>query len=65
MLDARVFEEGRRADRFCFPPHVWHLGAHVVHAERAVGFVHENRFWLRFCLRREVLLVRVEVKDLH
>ncbi|MFD9499601.1 cyclic nucleotide-binding domain-containing protein [Streptomyces sp. NPDC060035] len=73
VQDARVFEEGRRADRFwiirsgrvevdlrvpgrraavvetlgrddllgwswLFPPHVWHLGAHVVHAGRAVEF---------------------------
>ncbi|WP_406393890.1 cyclic nucleotide-binding domain-containing protein [Streptomyces sp. NBC_00887] len=73
VLDARVFEEGRRADRFwiirsgrveidlrvpgrraavvetlgrddllgwswLFPPHVWHMGAHVVHAGRAVEF---------------------------
>ncbi|SHN31945.1 hypothetical protein SAMN05216268_1351, partial [Streptomyces yunnanensis] len=27
--------------------------------------VQENGFWLNFCLRREALLVRVEVKDLH
>ncbi|WP_406491803.1 cyclic nucleotide-binding domain-containing protein [Streptomyces sp. NBC_00846] len=73
VLDARLFEEGRRADRFwvirsgqvevdlhvpgrraavietlgqddllgwswLFPPHVWHLGAHVIRAGRAVEF---------------------------
>ncbi|MFB7082603.1 hypothetical protein, partial [Streptomyces sp. NPDC056308] len=31
----------------------------------ASGFVHDNGFWLNFCLRREALLVRVEVEDLH
>ncbi|MER5846419.1 cyclic nucleotide-binding domain-containing protein [Streptomyces sp. NPDC002012] len=73
VLDARLFEEGRRADRFwvirsgpvevdlhlpgrraaviemlgqddllgwswLFPPHVWHLGAHVIQAGQAVEF---------------------------
>ncbi|MFB7851874.1 cyclic nucleotide-binding domain-containing protein [Streptomyces sp. NPDC056053] len=73
VLDARLFEEGRRADRFwvirsgqvevdlhvpgrraaivetlgrddllgwswLFPPHVWHLGAHVIRAGQAVEF---------------------------
>ncbi|MFV5996545.1 hypothetical protein ACNPQM_30125 [Streptomyces sp. NPDC056231] len=31
----------------------------------ASGSVHENGLWLSFCLRREALLVRVEVEDLH
>ncbi|MCX5338765.1 cyclic nucleotide-binding domain-containing protein [Streptomyces atratus] len=73
VLDARLFEEGRKADRFwiirtgqvevdlhvpgrraavvetlgqddllgwswLFSPHVWHLGAHVIRAGRAVEF---------------------------
>ncbi|WAP59162.1 hypothetical protein [Streptomyces sp. S465] len=29
------------------------------------GFVHKLRFWLDFRLRREALLVRVKVEDLH
>ncbi|MGW3654996.1 cyclic nucleotide-binding domain-containing protein [Streptomyces sp. NPDC005151] len=73
VLDSRVFEEGRRADRFWIirsgrvevdlhvpgrrpavvetlgqddllgwswlcSPHVWHMGAHVVHAGQALEF---------------------------
>jgi len=39
-------------------------GVRSVHVAHTFGQL-QNGFWPNFCLRRKVLLVRVEVEDLH